>query len=485
MTRMNSNFPLDLLSAGSKHTTLDKRGLDGIIKEIKKKIISTINKRLGGVEKIVTTVYQFHICFEIIVKIEIRPTMCQMALSLLPKALSSYGEVRGMVVKPFEKRTIALEILRPDRQNVRLREVLESKEFQESKAHLPVALGIDSENNAVTADLAKMDYLLIVGEPGQGKSVLLDNIILSLLSRLSPTDLKFVLIDPKQVEFTHFNKIKNHYLLQTGEMCPEVITEIEKVPTILNSIVYEVGYRYDLLRKAGCQTIYEYDQKFAEGKLSKVHYPHLPFILVVIDEIADLMNSIRCDFELSLVQIARLSQAVGVHVVIATQYLSSDIVTGIIKVTFPSRIAFKLTSIEDSETILDFTGAEYLLGKGDMLFNNFGSINRIQSCLIEADEIGNVCDWIKTNWNQPQPYRLPVAPIIDQKTIAGDFDPLFEEVARYVMECGEARASSLQRHFSIGFTRASILLYLLEAAGIVGKLKNGQREVLKQKGLKQ
>ncbi len=197
MSAVNHTFPLDLLSEGSKQTTLDKRDLDQIIKEIKKKIYSTINKHLGGIEKIITTVFQFHINFEIIVKLEVRSTMSQMARRNLPKALTSYGKVQGMIIKPCEKRTIAVEIPRPDRQIVRLREVLESKEFQESEAHLPIALGIDIENNTIVADLAKMPHLLIASVTEQGKSVGLNAIIASLLYRMTPDELKFVMIDQK------------------------------------------------------------------------------------------------------------------------------------------------------------------------------------------------------------------------------------------------------------------------------------------------
>lgn len=395
MNRLNRSFPLDLLFDGSQAIPSDKRSLDSIVKEIKKKITSTIYKRksLGGVEDIITRVSKYLINVDVIVKNEVRPTMSQLARMFIPEALSLYGYTRAMIIKPYEKRTISVSIRRPDTQTLSLREILESKKFEDSEAELPIALGIDSENNTVVADLAKMPHLLISGEMGQGKRVLLNSIILSLLYKLSPADLKLVLIDPMQVEFNQFNII-GQYLLQTSNTSTEVVTDIEKVSTILKSIGYEVRHRYDLLRISGCRTIYEYNQKFAEGKLSKDQHNHLPYIIVVIDEFADLMITQGRDFVTPLVGIAQRSRAVGIHLVIATRRPSTDIITGVIKANFPARIAFKVCSEIDSKTILDTTGAEQLLGMGDMLFNNSGSITRIQGCFVDNEEIESVCDWI-------------------------------------------------------------------------------------------
>ena len=395
MNRLNRSFPLDLLFDGSQAIPSDKRSLDSIVKEIKKKITSTIYKRksLGGVEDIITRVSKYLINVEVIVKNEVRPTMSQLARMFIPEALSLYGYTRAMIIKPYEKRTISVSIRRPDTQTLSLREILESKKFEDSEAELPIALGIDSENNTVVADLAKMPHLLISGEMGQGKRVLLNSIILSLLYKLSPADLKLVLIDPMQVEFNQFNVI-GQYLLQTSNTSTEVITDIEKVPTILRSIDYEVRHRYDLLRISGCRTICEYNQKLADGKLSKDQHNHLPYIIVVIDEFADLMITQGRDFVTPLVGITQRSRAVGIHLVIATRRPSTDIITGVIKANFPTRIAFKVCSEIDSKTILDTTGAEQLLGMGDMLFNNSGSITRIQGCFVDNEEIESVCDWI-------------------------------------------------------------------------------------------
>ena len=402
MNRINHSFPLDLLSDGSQATPSDKRSLDSIVKDIENKITSTIKKSLGGVEDIITRVSKYLINVEVIVKNEVRPAMSQLARMFIPEALSLYGYTRAMIIEPYEKRTISVSIRRPDTQTIPLREILESKEFEESEDELPIALGIDSENNTVVADLAKMPHLLISGAMGQGKTVLLHSIILSLLYKLSPADLKLVLIDPMQVEFNQFNIIGEYnqfniigqYLLQTSNTSTEVITDIEKVPTILRSIDYEVRHRYDLLRISGCRTICEYNQKLADGKLSKDQHNHLPYIIVVIDEFADLMITQGRDFVTPLVGITQRSQAVGIHLVIATRRPSTDIITGVIKANFPTRIAFKVCSEIDSKTILDTTGAEQLLGMGDMLFNNSGSITRIQGCFVDNEEIESVCDWL-------------------------------------------------------------------------------------------
>lgn len=395
MNRINRSFPLDLLSDGSQATPSDKRSLDSIVKDIENKITSTINKRksLGGVEDIITRVSKYLINVEVIVKNEARVAMSQLARMFIPEALSLYGYTRAMIIEPYEKRTISVSIRRPDTQTIPLREILESKEFEESEDELPIALGIDSENNTVVADLAKMPHLLISGAMGQRKTVLLHSIILSLLYKLSPADLKLVLIDPKLAEFDQFNII-GQYLLQTSNTSTEVITDIEKVPTILRSIDYEVRHRYDLLRISGCRTICEYNQKLADGKLSKDQHNHLPYIIVVIDEFADLMITQGRDFVTPLVGITQRSRAVGIHLVIATRRPSTDIITGVIKANFPTRIAFKVCSEIDSKTILDTTGAEQLLGMGDMLFNNSGSITRIQGCFVDNEEIESVCDWL-------------------------------------------------------------------------------------------
>lgn len=431
MNIFNFSFPLDLLSEGSKQTPLEVPAC----LDLASRIMDSFEKNGITFSKFDIPIYATSVLrFEFIPSPGLKIAKIRSCEDRLNEALSDCGPVRLIAPVPG-KGTIAVEIPRPNRQIVRLREVLGSKDFRKSEAHLPVALGIDSENNVVIADLAKMPHLMIAGATGQGKSVLLNNIIISLLNRLSPVDLKLVLIDPKQVEFTHFDKIKDQYLMRIDGQTPSVITSIDTVPAVLNSICREVDYRFSLMIDAGCRNIWEYNQLVYNDKLSIKGHHYLPYIVVVTDEIADLKMKLGIEFERPMMRIVQRSRAVGIHVVIATERPSSDVITGIIKVKFPSRIAFRVTSKEDSRIILDSTGAERLLGKEDMLFNNNGSINRIQSCFVEADEIGNVCDWIKTNCEQPQPYQLPVPPVIEPKNDNRKKDPLFEEAARYIIEC--------------------------------------------------
>ena len=481
MNGINRSFPLDLLSDGSKQTHLE----DSAVDNMKLLIINAFAQNSIDVSAVSYVVSPSVVRFEFTPSQGAKIKNIRSCEDKLNEALSDFGPVRLIAPVPG-KGTIAVEVPRHDRQIVCLREVLESKEFQESETNLPIALGIDSENNTVVADLAKMPHLLISGATGQGKTVLLRNIILSLLYKLSPTDLKLVLIDSKQVEFNQFNPI-GQYLLQTSDTSTEVVTDIEKVPTILRSIEYEVRHRYDLLRISGCRTIYEYNQKFAEGKLCENQHHHLPYIIVAIDEFADMMITQGRDFETPLVGIAQRSRAVGIHLVIATQRPSTDIITGIIKANFPGRIAFMVNSMADSKTILDTNGAEKLLGMGDMLFNHNCTIRRIQSCFINAEEIESVCDWIAKESSKDTSYVLPLIsdPETFYKPINEGRDPLFEKAALLIVATNMACTSILQRRFNIGYTRAYLLMNQLEKAGIVGPQNGGKpREVLKRKNEK-
>ena len=478
MNRINRGFPLDLLSDGSKQTHLE----DSVVDNMRQLIINAFAQ--NGIDIISVS----YVTSPSVVRFEFTPSpgikmsnirSCEYDLA---EALADYGSVRLIAPVPG-KGTIAVEVPRPDRQIVRLKEVLESKEFQDSKAHLPIALGIDSENNTIVADLAKMPHLLIAGAMGQGKRVLLRNIILSLLYKFSPADLKLVLIDTKQLEFSQYNTIKEQYLLQTSDMFPAIITtDIEKVEAILSSIDCEVRHRYNLLRISECRTIYEYNQKFAEGKLSQPQHHYLPYIVIVIDDFADLMITQGRDFVAPLVGIAQKCRAVGIHLVITTQRHSTDIITGIIKANFPARIAFKVRSEIDSKTILYINGAEKLLGMGDMLFMDRCSTNRIQGCFVDNEEIESVCDWIAKESPKDTSYVLPIIsdPDTFYKPISEGRDPPFEEVAHKIVESQIASTSKMQRQFSIGYARACKLMSQLEEAGIVGPQNGGKpRKILK------
>ncbi|MDE6808656.1 MAG: hypothetical protein K2J42_01000 [Muribaculaceae bacterium] len=478
MNNLHLTFPLDLLSKGSPRTPFSNSQAADLVKRI-----AEVFRRKG-------VGYCTCICLTLkspaVLRFEFTPDESAKLRQIrsceddLNEALKDYGPVRLIAPVPG-KGTIAVEVPRPDRQIVRLREVLESKQFQEAKAHLPVALGVDSENNTVVADLAKMPHLLIAGSPGQGKSVLLNSIILSLISRLSPDDLKLVLIDTKMVEFSSYDKIKTQYLLGSANESPEVITSFEKVPTILNSIAREVEIRYELLMKALCRSIWEYNQRLADGELLPVdNYPHMSHIVVVIDEFADLKANLEKAFENPLARIAVKSRAVGIHLIIATQCPKADFIVGMIKANFPARIAFKVCSEIESKTILDIAGSEKLIGMGDMLVNYNGLIERIQGSFVDTHEIESICDWIGHNVIDTNAYVLPSVEIeIHSPRRSYDQDPLFQEVAQYVVESNRAFTSDIQQRFAIGYVRAGRLMDQLEAAGIVGPLNAGKpREVL-------
>lgn len=429
MNRINHTFPLDLLSEGSKRTFLDRKTVNDM-----KRLVLNVFKENGIVMSDISyNVGPTVVRFELIPERACKLKQIRSCEDKLNEALSEYGPIRLIAPVPG-KGTIAVDVPRLDRQVVWLREVLESKEFQKSEAHLPIALGIDYENNIAVADLAKMPHLLIAGATGQGKSVLLNNIILSLLYRLSPANLKLVLIDPKQVEFNRYNRIKKQYLLRTSEETPEVITAIEKVPEILISIVNEVRKRYDLLIQTQCRTIREYNHKIADGKLPKDKHHHQPNIVVVIDEFADLMNVCGGNFMMPLARIAQKSRAIGIHLVIATQCLSTDVITGIIKANFPTRIAFRVMSDVDSKTILDMSGAQKILGMSDMLFNYCADFKRIQSCYIDTPEIKSICEWIAQHCPTDFSYELSIISPSDTPYEAiSERDPLFLEAAHSIV----------------------------------------------------
>ena len=373
---------------------------------------------------------------------------------------------------------------RADRKIVRLREVIESDEFRDSSAELPVALGISAENEPIVADLSKMPHLLIGGAIGSGKSVLLHSMIVSLLYRKSPDEVKFLLIDPKMVELTNYIGISNQYLVKIEGIDKDVITEPESTIIALNSLCVEMGKRYELLRKYGCRSSREYNQKLKDGKLAKADgLRPMPYIVGVVDEIAELMMTKGKEFEIPLARLAQKSRDVGIHLIITTQQISTKVITGILKANFPTRIAFKVNNISDSRTILDMTGAQMLTGRGDMLNIDNGWISRIQGAFVEYSEIEKVCDWIAKNNTTDGPYILPGLAIsenswynpCDDKSP----DPLFEEAAQLVIQSRTGSTSMLQRQYSIGYKRACRIMDQLEQAGVVGPAINGKpRKIL-------
>lgn len=479
---MKQNYmmpPLDLLAKSPARKIIDI----SVVEDMRQRIIDGFKKNKVEVRGLSVIAGPTVVRFELTPNQSYKIKQIRSCENTLNEVLSEYGPIRLIASGPA-KGIVAVEVPRPDRQIVRLREVLESDEFQKSKVKLPIALGISSENKPIVADLARMLHLLVAGMTGQGKSVLLNNIILSLLYKKSPEDLKLTLIDTKMVEFSQYDQIARQYFIDFTDIVQKVITDAHEALTVLYAISFEMDERYNLFKCAQCRGLEEYNRLSQDGKLSEQDgHHHLPYIVVCIDEFADLILSMGKDAESIFVRIAAKARAVGIHVIIATQRPETNVITGGIKINFPERIALRVKQMNDSSTILDRSVAERLIGRGEMLYRSYySSLARIQCSFVETGEIKNVCDWIKTNCEPPQPFQLPITPIIEQKTMMEDRDPLFEEAARYIIECGMASTSKLQRRFSVGYYHANRILDQLEAEGIVGS-PNGvkPREVLKKK----
>lgn len=392
------------------------------------------------------------------------------------------------------KGTIGIEVPNSEPQVVSMRSIIASKKYQESKAELPMALGATISNEVFIADLTKMPHLLVAGATGQGKSVGLNAIITSLLYKKHPAELKFVLVDPKSVEFSLYRTLERHYLAKLPDEEEAVITESGKVIATLNSLCVEMDHRYELLKNAGCRTIKEYNSKNTTFRFQQEERDRfLPYIVLIIDEFADLIMTAGKEIETPLCRIAQKARAVGIHAIIATQRPSTNVVTGLIKAQFPGRIAFRVAQMVDSKTILDRTGAHQLVGKGDMFFSTGGaSIERVQCAFIDTPEVEAICQYISQQQGYPGAYDLPDyvpddhlggsdIPIGGGGYGAGsDRDPLVEECARFLVQSGNtASTSSLQRRFGIGYNRAGKIMDQLETLGIVGPVNGAKpRQIL-------
>lgn len=385
------------------------------------------------------------------------------------------------------KGTIGIEVPNQDPQTVSMRSILTSKKFQEKKEQmkLPMAIGCTISNDVFIADLCDMPHLLVAGATGMGKSVGLNAIIASLLYTKHPAELKFVMIDPKMVEFSLYAKIENHYLAKLPDEDEAIITDPMKVVTTLNSLCLEMDNRYTLLRNAGaCRNIKEYNTLYKNRKLNPNNgHRFLPYIVVVVDEFADLIMTAGKEVETPIARLAQKARAVGMHVILATQRPSTNVITGIIKANFPGRVAFRTFQMVDSRTILDRPGAEQLIGRGDMLFSNNGKIDRVQCAFIDTPEVEAICDAIASQPSYGHAYELPeFIPETDGNmsgATLGDRDPLFDEAARLVVSTDTASTSSLQRRYSIGYNRAGKIMDQMEVAGIVGPSSGGKpRQVL-------
>lgn len=382
------------------------------------------------------------------------------------------------------KGTIGIEVPNQHKQIVPMRDMICCQKFQNEDYALPIALGKTISNEAFVTDLAKMPHLLVAGATGQGKSVGLNAIIASLLYKKHPAELKFVMVDPKKVELSLFNKIERHYLAKLPDAEEAIITDTRKVVRTLNSLCIEMDTRYDLLKNAGAKNIKEYNKKFIARRLNPENgHRFLPYIVLIIDEFADLIMTAGKEIEMPIARLAQLARAIGIHLVIATQRPSVNIITGTIKANFPARIAFKVSSKTDSRTILDGSGADQLIGRGDMLLSTGNELVRIQCAYIDTPEIERITEYIGEQRAYPYAYELPDCPEEGQEgggrseLSESDRDSLFEDVARFVVSSQQGSTSSIQRKFKLGYNRAGRIIDQLEDAGIVGPLERNTREV--------
>lgn len=384
------------------------------------------------------------------------------------------------------KGTIGIEVPNANPRIVPMTSILASKKFQETTFDLPVALGKTITNEVFMVDLAKAPHMLVAGATGQGKSVGLNAIVTSLLYKKHPSELKFVIIDPKKVEFAIYAPIEKHFLAKLPDATDAIITDVTKVVQTLNSLCVEMDTRYDLLRKAGCRNIKEYNAKFINRQLNPENgHRFMPYIVIIIDEFGDLIMTAGKEVELPICRIAQLARAVGIHAIIATQRPTTNIITGTIKANFPARVAFRVASMMDSRTILDRPGAQQLIGKGDMLYLQGNDPVRVQCAFVDTPEVEKIAEYISRQQGYPTAFILPE--YVDENaesSSAGDvdmnrLDPLFEEAARLVIYHQQGSTSLIQRKFSIGYNRAGRIMDQLERAGIVGSANGSKaRDVL-------
>lgn len=450
--------------------------------ENKDRITKTLNDYGIAISHIHATVGPTVTLYEIIPAEGVRIAKIKRLEDDIAMSLAALG-IR--IIAPIPgKGTIGIEVPNKDPQTVSIRSILGSKKFQECKYELPMAMGATIANDVYIADLCKMPHLLVAGATGMGKSVGLNTIIASLLYKKHPAELKFVLIDPKMVEFSLYSVLERHYLAKLPDEEEAVVTSMDKVLATLNSLCVEMDQRYLLLRDANERTILDYNKRFMEKRLNpEKGHRYLPYIVMIVDEFADLIMTAGKEVEKPIARIAQKARAVGMHMIIATQRPSTNVITGLIKANFPGRIAFRVSQMVDSKTILDRTGANQLIGRGDMLFSHNGSLERVQCAFIDTPEVQAICSHIDRQAGFEHAYYLP-EPQMEPETAGGvgaltDRDPLFEEAAEIVVSAGLASTSSLQRRYSIGYNRAGKIMDQLEAAGIVGPSQGGKpRNVL-------
>lgn len=450
----------------------------------KNKIVETLRHYKIEITKIRATIGPTITLYEIIPAPGIRIAKIKNLEDDIALSLSALG-IR--IIAPIPGRgTIGIEVPNQKPEIVSMRSIIGSKKFQESNYELPIALGKTISNETFMVDLAKMPHILVAGATGQGKSVGLNAIITSLLYKKHPSQLKFVLVDPKKVELNLYASLEKHFLAKMPDEEDAIITDIQKVKNTLNSVNIEMDSRYDLLKKAHVRNIIEYNTKFIGRRLNpEKGHRYLPYIVVVVDEFADLIMTAGKEVELPIARIAQLARAVGIHMIIATQRPSINIITGVIKANFPTRIAFKVASMIDSRTILDTPGANQLIGKGDMLVSTGSTMTRVQCAFVDTPEVERICEFIAEQRGYPTALLLPdYVGENDGGTTDVDLrnrDEMFDDAARLIVANQVGSTSMIQRKFSIGYNRAGRIMDQLEAAGIVGPSEGSKaRQVLLQ-----
>ena len=475
----NFRFPtLNLLKEYNESISIDPEELE----QNKNRIVETLKNYKIGIAQIKATVGPTITLYEIVPEAGIRISKIKNLEDDIALSLSALG-IR--IIAPIPgKGTIGIEVPNKKSTIVSMHSVIASKKFQESQMQLPIALGKTISNETFTVDLAKMPHLLMAGATGQGKSVGLNAVLTSLLYRKHPAEVKFVLVDPKKVELTLFNKIERHYLAKLPDTEEAIITDTTKVINTLNSLCIEMDNRYDLLKSAMVRNIKEYNTKFKARKLNPEHgHKFLPYIVLVIDEFADLIMTAGKEVETPIARLAQLARAIGIHLIVATQRPSVNVITGIIKANFPARIAFRVTSKIDSRTILDAPGADQLIGRGDMLYSGGNDITRLQCAFVDTPEVEKITDFIGSQRAYPDAYLLPEYVGEEGGTNLdidiADRDKLFKEAAEIIVTAQQGSASLLQRKLKLGYNRAGRLIDQLEAAGIVGPFEGSKaRQVL-------
>ena len=475
----NYKFPtLNLLQDYNESISVDQAELEAN----KNRIVSTLNNYNIGIDRIKATVGPTVTLYEIVPEAGIRISKIKNLEDDIALSLSAMG-IR--IIAPIPgKGTIGIEVPNRKPTMVSMKSVISSTKFQNSEMELPIALGKTISNETFVIDLAKMPHLLMAGATGQGKSVGLNAVLTSLLYKKHPAEVKFVLVDPKKVELTLFNKIERHYLAKLPDTEEAIITDTTKVVNTLNSLCIEMDARYDLLKTAMVRNIKEYNVKFKARKLNPNDgHKFLPYIVLVIDEFADLIMTAGKEIETPIARLAQLARAIGIHLIVATQRPSVNVITGIIKANFPARAAFRVTSKIDSRTILDGQGADQLIGRGDMLFSGGNDIIRLQCAFVDTPEIDKITDFIGSQRAYPEAYLLPeysgeeVGTSIDINI--SERDALFRDAALVIVHAQQGSASLLQRKLKLGYNRAGRLIDQLEAAGIVGQFEGSKaRQVL-------